>query len=947
MKKLIALEESLYIPALLLSTAVVLICAVSSSKAIVPADYAETHIDTAFSSRVRQYTTEERFLSPMVSSLPESESIPSHRDYLGYIAGMPGKLSSYAKIKSYMEVLASASPRIKLLSIGKSSEGREMIVLLAADEAFLDNYERYAGYTARLADSRITNEADAQSIINKAVPFYYLSGGLHSPETGSPEMLMELAYRLAAGESPLIKNIRSRVITMITPVLEVDGRERMVDWYYTCTKDNKDWKNSPPKSPPYWGKYTLHDNNRDGLQISQPLTKNLARLFFRFHPQVTHDLHESIPYLYISSGTGPYNDALDPVITSEWQWMANNEVTELTKLGMPGVWTWGFYTGWYPGYLLWFGNNHNSLGRFYETFGNAGASTYDRELKGSFAKKKITKKAWYRPVPPDENVKWSFRNNINYQETGVLIALNFAANNAQTLLYNFWKKGDNAVKRGLNSPPYAWIIPRKNQNKFELSYMINQLLKQGIDVKLLNKDFKDGGRKYSKGDFVIRMDQPYRDFAKSLMEEQRFPADAEYKPYDDVAWTLPLLYGVNSERIDNKNILDRPMQKVAHKIHIGGRKPRKKSDCYLIYSSSSEKFLEARFALKDFDVFASDAPFKASGRLFPRGSWIIPGKGNPNEVFAGVCTIADSLGLDIFSAGSIPKTVKHLLDIPRIALFHTWTFTQNSGWVRFTFDKAGIPYSLINKDHMRKGALSDEFDVILIPDLGTFFKPKTLIHGVDTRWKPLPYRTTDDSPNIGVIDSTDDITGGMGFEGLLHLDEFVESGGTLITLGAGSLIPVELGIVRHINRIDPQGFMNPGSMLRCRVVNHSSNITCGYDSLMSVFRGFSPLLSVPEQYENLVTLQYGTGLKKDEEDKKIPSRGDTSAEEKEKADKREDKICLSGFVKKEKALSRKPAILEVKKGRGKVVIFSFNPLHRYLTHSNFGLAYNAILHWND
>jgi hypothetical protein len=914
----------------------------SSATAIVPDDYFEPRSDTTFARLVKQYTTDERFLSPIVGSLPESETVPSPRDFLGYVAGAPKKLTSYEKIKAYMEKLADSSPRVKLLPIGKSSEGREMILVLIADESTLGRIDEYAGYTALLADPRRVDETAAGKIIEKAKLFYYLTGGLHSPETGSPEMLMELAYRLAVGESPLVRRIRENIITMITPVLEVDGRERMVDWYYLYTVDVKDWKDSPPKSPPYWGHYTLHDNNRDGIQISQPLTRNLARTFFRFHPQVTHDLHESIPYLYISSGTGPYNENLDPIITSEWQWMANNEVTELTKLGMPGVWTWGFYTGWYPGYLLWFGNNHNSLGRFYETFGNAGATTYERELKESFAKRKITKKAWYRPVPPDKKVKWSFRNNINYQETGVLAALDFAAVNARTLLYNFWKKGNNAVWRGRTQPPYAWIIPAKGQKKYELRYLIGQLRKQGIDVHRLDEKVKLGGKTFAKGSFVVRMDQPYRDLAKSLLEKQRFPADAEYRPYDDVAWTLPLLYGVKAERIDDKDILDKKMSPVTAPVGIHGIKPRKKSKYYLIPASSTETFLGARFMLSDFQVYAADTSFSAAGRKLPRGTWIIPAVDRREELASIIETITDSLCLDVFGARSIPADMpRHLLDIPRIAVFHTWTFTQNSGWVRYTFDRAGIPYTLINKDQLREGGLRKKFDVILIPDLGSFFKPKDLVHGVDTKWRPMPYRSGPKSPNLGRIDETKDMTGGMGFAGLENLDEFVKAGGTLITLGGGSLIPSELGIVRHVSRVRPAGFMNPGSVLRVRILKPTSNITLGYDTLTTVFRGFSPLLSVPENYRRLIVMQYGTRLEKPEDEENHEGSG-----EKKRGDGG-DKICVSGYVKGEKALSRKPAILDVRKGEGRVVIFTFNPLHRYLTHSNFALVNNAILHWND
>ncbi|NIM20608.1 MAG: hypothetical protein GTO51_10330 [Candidatus Latescibacteria bacterium] len=917
----------------------------------VPPDYVEPRVDTLYSTLVRQYTSDARYLSPLVAQLPDHPTVPSPREFLGYIVGAPKKLTYYRDIKAYMEALDNSSPRVTTTSIGRSNEGREMIVVFVADERTLNDLDRYAAYTAQLADPRATNELEAQDIIQLAKPFYYVTGGLHSTETGSPDMLMELAYRLATGESPLIKRIRENVITMITPVLETDGRERVVDWYYKYTVDHTDWEDMPPKGPPYWGKYIFHDNNRDGIQLSQPLSRNLVRTFFKYHPQVMHDLHESLPLLYVSSGTGPYNEALDPIVTSEWQWISIYEVTELTKFGMPGVWTWGFYTGWYPGYLLWFANNHNSIGRFYETFGNAGASTFERKLEQSFAERKVTRREWYRPLPPEKKIKWAFRNNTNYMETGILIALNFAAQNAKTLLFNFWKKGNNAVERGLNEAPYAWIIPRENQNKFELSYFINNFLMQRIEVQALEASVTIEGERFPKGSFVVRMDQPYRDFAKSLFEIQRFPEDAQYRPYDDVAWTLPILYGVEARRIDTKQILDAPMSPVEEAIRIPGTRPGKKSACYLIPASRSQKFLEARLLLRGFDVFAAETSFSVDKRFFPRGSWIITAEAREDDLHEAVGRVADSLSLDVYSSRRVPDVPMHSLDIPRIAVFHTWTYTQDSGWVRYTLDRAGIPYTLIDKDDLREGNLRALYEVILIPNLGGFFKPKRLVHGVDTKWSPLPYESSAKFGNIGEIDQTPDMTGGMGFVGLVNLEKFIHSGGTLVTLGYGSLIPVEMGLVRHVDRVSPKDFMNPGSLIRVRVTNPKSHIVCGYDTVTTVFRGSSPLLTVSKKYKHLTALQYGTKIQKEDEDtseeEDMGGADEGEEENREKKVKPEEPLCVSGIVKGEKHLDGQPAILDIPTGNGRVILFSFNPLHRYMTHANFAFVYNAILHWND
>src|SRR6185503_19932178 len=290
-------------------------------------------------------TTEPRFLSPWVADLPQSATVPSPTKHLGHIVGAPGELARTEKIYAYYRALAAATPRVKVETIGKSEEGREILLVFVGDEKSL---------------------ADLDRIMAKSKPLYMLHGGLHSTETGSPEMLMELAYRLAVSEAPLIRTIRDHVIVLINPVAEPDGRDKAVDWFYRHLKGKTDYDNLPPISPPYWGKYVRHDNNRDGVQRKLALTRATQDAFLRWHPAVVHDLHESIPLLSIWTGTGPYNVNLDPIILTEWHAIAFHEVTTLTGFGMPGVWTYGFGEGWAHIYADSVAINHNGIGRGYE-----------------------------------------------------------------------------------------------------------------------------------------------------------------------------------------------------------------------------------------------------------------------------------------------------------------------------------------------------------------------------------------------------------------------------------------------------------------------------------------------------------------------------------------------------------------------------------------------------
>ena len=187
--------------------------------------------DADFARVVKEWTTRPDFISPLVDHLPKVAGVPSPKDVLGHHIGEPKKLTYYADIVKYYRALAAATPRVKVLNIGKSNEGRDLIVVFVGSDESIRNLETYRGYLAQLADPRKIGDARAKEIIAKAKPIYHLSGGLHSGEVGPSEMLMELAYRVAVEESPLVTQIRDNVIVSITPVADPDGRDRNVDWY--------------------------------------------------------------------------------------------------------------------------------------------------------------------------------------------------------------------------------------------------------------------------------------------------------------------------------------------------------------------------------------------------------------------------------------------------------------------------------------------------------------------------------------------------------------------------------------------------------------------------------------------------------------------------------------------------------------------------------------------
>ncbi len=898
-------------------------------------EYAPDRPEPGSVEEIRKFTTDAKFLPSSVSYVPDSATVPSPKKILGHVVGAPGELTNSADIYRYFRALDAASDRVLVTSLGKSEEGREMILVAISDADTLSKLDAYRGYTAALADPRTCDEARMREIVSKAKPFYYLNGGLHSPETGSPEMLMELSYRLAVSEQPRIRRIRENTIVLINPVSEPDGRDRVVEWYYRYLRGKgfKFEEIGPFNDPPYWGHYVYHDNNRDGIQATLALTKAVNAMYWDFHPSVVHDLHESIPLLYIMTGHGPYSEALDPVTIAEWTQFAHHEMGALQAEGLPGVWTWGFWDGWWPGYLFSVANNHNGIGRFYETFGNLVAETHERKLKdASYAGKKITEVQWYRPWPPDKKLEWSLRNNTNYMQAGVLEALSYASLHGDELLRNFWVKGHRAVEKGRNEKPYAWVFPAEQRDRGRLAYLVNQLAVHRIEVHRATADFTLSETTYPSGTFIVRMDQPYRNAAYNFLTEQRFPADEPNPPYDDVAWTLPLLYGVEGKRIDDRAVLDAAMEPVRGPVSFPG-KVEGDGPLFALRDTGQEAVFAARFALKDVTVEAAEASFEIDGARFPAGSWIVrDGRGVRSQLER----VASEYGLDFASIGAAPDVKRHSLDLPRVAVYHTWISTQDCGWVRYTFDHDRIPYVLINDEDLKQGGLRDRFDVVLVPSMWGDFKD--IVHGIDPKYGPLPYTRTEEFPSHGIPDSSPDITGGMGFGGLSNLQRFIGDGGLLIALSNAGTLPVEGGLVRGVDRLRAPEIFTPGSEVRAKFLRPDHPIAYGYEETTSIFRGNGALFRVSELDENKIVLQFGTKLP-DDVGGAEPAPATPPA--------KPDPMCLSGLVKGEEALQRKPAILDVPVGKGRVLLYAFNPLHRFLNHSDFRLATNPILNWND
>lgn len=962
-------------------------------------------IDEEYTRKIREYTTETFFNSPLTDYLPSSPKVPTPKAVLGDVAGAPGKLPYSHEVYKYMRMLEQATPRIKVYSIGRTEEDREMIAVAVSSEANMAKLEENRARLQKLADPRVINlnDDEAEKLVADTVPIYYLTGAIHSPETGSPTALMELAYRLAVDESAYIKSIRDNVITLITPIVEVDGRDRQVDVYnWHLANPGKNWPNLI-----YWGHYVAHDNNRDSMSLSLKLTQNVLKTYLQWKPQVLHDLHESVAYLYDNTvGAEPYNAWLDPILTNEWHMIGWNNVGEMTKMGMPGVFTYGTFDTWSPSYLMFIAASHNGISRLYETFGNAGADTIERTLSPS-----EYSRTWYKQNPPLPKARWSQRNNNNYQQTGILISLAQFGANRHYFLRNFYLKSKNSILKPKTAGPSAYILPGDDPRPGGQAELLRLLQMQGCEVHRATEAFtvtlpakkkaprpagavaaaaaaNDGNgqepkepantRTFPAGTYLVRMDQPYSRIADMMLDYQYWsPNDPQRNIYDDTAWTFGELGNVQVVRVTDVKALSAPMEKVNGEVRaMGGVNGR--GSVFVVNHNADNALMTLRYRFKDLPFEVAEEGFEAAGTKFSRGSFIIRNANSEELNRAGV-----ELGLKIYAVNAAPSVKTHAVRAPRIAMMHTWFSTQDEGWWRLEFDKYKVPFDYISvQDVAKDDRLNEKYDVIIFAPVGR--TGMQIVTGMPMYGNPLPWKKTDLTPNLGGIDETEDMRPGLGWSGVQHLQNFVERGGLFITANDTANLAVSLGMAAGVSVTAPQRIRIPGTVVRSKIVDGASPILYGYNDNLAIFCSSGPIFGVSNVSGGRGGRRSGgdgsdrmTGRGSVDDPDTPQNRPPAEIPEPPKVDPWEagpvtddqlrnatylippsarprvvlrygdmKDLLVSGLLEAGNEIAQRPAVIDVPVGRGHVVLFSNNPFWRAETHGSYFLVFNAILNFD-
>ena len=960
-------------------------------------------IDDEYSKKIAEYTTEKFFNSPLTDYLPASPNVPTPKAVLGDVAGAPGKLPYAEDVYKYMRLLEKASPRVKVFSIGTTEEGREMIAVAVASEALLAKLEENRARLNKLADPRMINmdEAEADRLVDQTFPIYYITGTIHSPETGSPTALMELAYRLAVDESPYIKSIRDGMVTLITPVVEVDGRNRMVDVYnWHLAHPGQNW---PPLI--YWGHYVAHDNNRDAMGLSLKLTRNVLNVYLSWKPQVLHDLHESVPYLYDNTiGDGPYNAWVDPILTDEWQLIGWNNVSAMTKFGMPGVFAHGTFDTWSPGYLMFIAATHNGISRLYETFGNAGADTLTRTLSPD-----EYQRTWYKQNPPLPRAKWSQRNNNNYQQTALLISLDYFNKNRKLFLKNFYLKSKRSIEKPKNEGPAAYVFPSDDPRPGNQARLLRLLQAQGCEVHRASASFtvtmkkkaaprganrpaatpspgaspartpETEARTFPAGSYIVRMDQPYSRIADALLDYQYWsPRDPQQSIYDDTGWTFGELGNVQVERVTDTKALSAAMDRVGGEVRSPGGVTGTGS-IFLVNSNAETNLITLRYQLKQAVFEAAEDTFEVAGRKFNRGSFIIR-----NSSLDQVNKATSELGIPALAVAQAPTVKTHPMKPARVAIMHTWLSTQDEGWWRLAFDQMQVPFDYISTQDVAKDTdLIKKYDVIIFgPGNGNV---NGVIQGRPMYGNPIPWKKTELTPNLGGFASTDDMRPGLGYTGLINLQNFVKNGGVLIGADDSATFAVTTGFTPGVSVQTSTRLRAIGDVLKTRMVDSASPIAYGYSDTLSVYCFNGPIFNISNVAGG------GGGGRRGGATQRTTGRGTAddpdvvqgrppaempeqppSSEVWEAAPIMEEQrrnlvglippgqrprvilrwgnaneLLVSGLLDGGDEIAQHAAVIDSPLERGHVILFSMNPFWRGQTAGSYALVFNTILNFDN
>jgi len=475
------------------------------------------------------------------------------------------------------------------------------------------------------------------------------------------------------------------------------------------------------------------------------------------------------------------------------------------------------------------------------------------------------------------------------------------------------------------------VVPRGQARPAEAADLVNLMRTQGTEVHAATADFtvRDGGREVAvrAGDWIIRLDQPYSQFPRTVLGIQTFRAD-DPRPYDDTGWTLDAQRHLTTIAVRDSSILARPMTLLTADARVEGTIAGS-GGTLLVRPVGDWRSASFPWKAAPARVAVAEEAFTVGTERFPAGTFVVADA-------PGVREAVRTLGMAALATGPVSVRQREIR-LPRIALAHSWSSTQDEGWVRLSLEHAGIPFTYVSDQAFKTPRFFERFDVVIYPHVGGSLG--TLINGRMTNGPPVPWRKTPETPHLGEVDQTDDVREGMGADGVLALRRFIERGGLLLVEGATASIPIGMEMTTGVSIVAADELQARGAVFRAQAVVTNSPILYGYtERQFPLYFRSAPLLQVGGGggFGGGGGGGFGGGAGGEGAAARAIVRYHTNA----------DSLLISGQLVGGEELAGKAAVVDARVGNGMVVMFATRPFWRFQTQGAWAMAINAMAHWN-
>ena len=835
---------------------------------------------------------------------PAQQPVPTPESVLGFRPGDDSKLATYEESIEYFRRLDAASDYVQLVDVGRTSEGRPWYLAVISSPANLANLERHRESARRLAYARGLTDAEARRLAAETPAFLDISGGLHASEVAGAQHTIQLAHDLVAGDARL-RALLDSVVVFLWPSLNPDGQDVVVNWY----RENVGGPYEGAPLHELYQKYIGHDNNRDGYMLNVTESRVVTRAWRRFEPQIIYVHHQSSPFptrIWLPPFAEPIAPRSPALIVRELNAIGTHIAEALEANGQPGATHAGTgFDAWYPGYIDYLPVLQNIAAFWTETALYRYATPYFYTIS-DFPLGMRDFRAGNLYVSPWKGGWWRLRDAVDYMLTASLATLDYAARNREFLLYNRYQAGRDAIKRFEAEPPYAYLVPQQQRDPMAAVDLLRRMAFHGVEVAQLAQDAAHDGVTYPRGTWVIPMNQAYGELVRQLFEVQVYPDLREYpdgppeQPYDAAGWTLP--YQMDVRVIEALAPLEPAFRSAMRPVQgnpgTGQDDPTAPFTSHPVASgivppAGRITGSGPRVALDP----AQNASFRVIARVLGQGGTVRYDAGSGGRYLvdgvapATVDRWVQELGVRAERTGAAGQAAVR----NRVALYKPWRASMDEGWTRWLLDDYGLSYTTITNADFRAGALGDRFEVIILAS----DSPDLLLNGYGQGSVPPRFE------------------GGIGPEGVRSLDAFVRQGGTLVCLnqsGNFAIQQLHLPVRNVVSGVPRREFFASGSILEV-IADPAHPVMAGMPERAKVFVDNSPVFTTLEGFEGAALAKYAP----------------------------QGSPLLSGYLLGEKHLQGYAAALDVKHGRGHVVLIGFRPQWRGQPVGSFRVVFNAAL----